>query len=156
MFFIRKSNQTTDKYIIKKKNRNKEIRESIYEPWGIHVARTESLLFRLLKAVLIPTTIRNLLFPDESVFESPDEGEPLRIDSCVALAAANSISKFEIVLSNVLIQHTTNNFQLVTREIKITKIKSLYVSITYCIALWVLKTSPKMSLVSRFTSFWCN
>jgi hypothetical protein len=31
-----------------------------------------------------------------------DKGEPLSIDSCAALAAANSISKFEMVLSNVL------------------------------------------------------
>lgn len=78
-------------------------RKSIQEPCGIHVARTESLLFRLLKAVLIPTTIKYLLFPDDSVsFNSSDRGEPLRIDSCVALAAANSISKFEIVLSSVL------------------------------------------------------
>ena len=74
-----------------------------FQPCGIHVARTESLLLRLLNAVFIPTTIRYLLFPDDSVFfESSDKGEPLRMDSCAALAAANSISKFEIVLSNVL------------------------------------------------------
>lgn len=29
-------------------------------------------------------------------------GEPLRMDSCAALAADNSISKFEMVLSSVL------------------------------------------------------
>jgi hypothetical protein len=58
---------------------------------------------RLLKAVLIPTTIKYLLFPDDPVlFKSSDKGEPLSMDSCAALAAANSISKFEIVLSNVL------------------------------------------------------
>lgn len=79
----------------------------LFQPCGIHVVRTESLLLRLLKAVLIPTTIRYLLFPDDSAFfNSSDNGEPLRMDSCAALAAANSISKFEIVLSNVL--HLTN------------------------------------------------
>lgn len=79
-----------------------------YIPWGIHVARTESRLFLLLKAVLIPTTIKYLLFPDDWVFfRSSDEGEPLCIDSWAALAAANSISKFEIVLSNVLHRTTS-------------------------------------------------
>lgn len=53
----------------------------------------------------MPTTIRYLLLPDDSVFfKSSDKGEPLSIDSCAALAAASSISKFEIVLSNVLHQ----------------------------------------------------
>jgi hypothetical protein len=56
--------------------------ELIYEPCGIHVARTESLLFLLLKAVLIPTTIRYFLFLDDSFFfRSCDKGAPLLIDS---------------------------------------------------------------------------
>lgn len=74
----------------------------IHEPCGIQVARTESLLFRLLKAVFIPTTIKYLLFPDNSMSFNSSIGEPLKTDSCAALAAANSISKVEIVLSSVL------------------------------------------------------
>ena len=78
-------------------------KESIQQPCGIHVARIESLLFLLLKAVLIPITIRYFLFLDDSaLLTSVDNGEPLSKDSCAVLAAANSISKLEIVLSNVL------------------------------------------------------
>lgn len=86
------------------KEKDKRQRRLINKPCGIQVSRTESLLFLLLKAVLIPITIKYFLFPDDSpfFFISPDIGEPLTIDSCVALAAANSISKFDIVLSNVL------------------------------------------------------
>lgn len=74
------------------------------KPCGIHVARTESLRFRLLKAVLIPITIKYLLFRDDPVFtfSESDTGDPFVMVSCTALAAANSISKFEIVLSKVL------------------------------------------------------
>lgn len=73
------------------------------QPWGIHVARTESLRFRLLKAVFIPITIRYFCLPIGPLnFESSDWGDPLSTDSCTALAAANSISRFEMVLSNVL------------------------------------------------------
>lgn len=65
--------------------------------------RIESLLFRLLKAVLIPITIKYFGRPLESVkLNSSDMGEPLSIDSCAALAAAKSISRFEIVFSSVL------------------------------------------------------
>lgn len=73
------------------------------EPCGIQVARTESLLFRLLKAVFIPMTIRYFLFLVNSrIFRSWVIGEPLIVESCNAHAAANSISRFEIVLSSVL------------------------------------------------------
>lgn len=83
-----------------KKIKNKK---SDNEPCGIQVARTESLRFRLLKAVLTPRTIKYFLFPIDSVtFRSSDIGEPLSMDSCAAFAAANSISKFEMVLSSVL------------------------------------------------------
>ena len=77
-------------------------------------------------------------------------GEPLSIDTCAALAAANSISKFEIVLSNVLhyARSNKNNFSAVHRKLDVPSFK-----ITHCIALWVLETSPRMSLDSRFTSF---
>uniref|UniRef100_A0A2P2KAB5 Putative beta-1 3-galactosyltransferase 2 isoform X3 n=1 Tax=Rhizophora mucronata TaxID=61149 RepID=A0A2P2KAB5_RHIMU len=54
----------------------------LFSPWGIHVARTESLLFRLLKAVLIPITIKYLLLLEDSAFlKSSDKGEPPSIDS---------------------------------------------------------------------------
>jgi hypothetical protein len=62
------------------------------------VARTESRRFRLLNAVLMPMTMKYFRFP---VVDSGD-GAPLRIESCVAFAEASSISKFDIVLSNVL------------------------------------------------------
>jgi hypothetical protein len=56
--------------------------ESNYEPCGNQVARTESLLFLLLNAVLIPTTIRYFLLPDDSVvLISSETGAPLRTDS---------------------------------------------------------------------------
>lgn len=75
----------------------------VSEPCGSQVARTESLLLRLLNAVFIPTTMKYFCLPFDSVsFRSSDKGEPLSIDSCVALAAANSISKFDIVLSSDL------------------------------------------------------
>lgn len=75
------------------------------KPWGIQVERTESLRLRLLKAVFTPTTMKYFRLPLDPVsFMSSDIGEPFSIDSCVALAAANSISRFDIVLSSVL-QH---------------------------------------------------
>lgn len=73
------------------------------KPFGIQVVRTESLLFRLLKAVFIPMTMRYFLFlVNSGIFTSSVMGEPLSIESCKDLAAASSISKFEIVLSSVL------------------------------------------------------
>lgn len=75
----------------------------VLEPEGIQVVRTESLLLRLLKAVLIPTTIKYRLFPGNCLFSTSfDIGAPFIKDSCADLAAANSISKLEMVLSNVL------------------------------------------------------
>jgi hypothetical protein len=78
---------TDDQIINPKKHKDNQEKpggrkqELIYEPCGIHVARTESLLFLLLKAVLIPMTIRYFLFPDDSFFfGSCDKGEPPRID----------------------------------------------------------------------------
>jgi hypothetical protein len=66
------------------------------------VLRIESRLLRLLKAVFIPITMK---YFDRSLdsanlkFKSSDKGAPLRRDSCAAFAAANSISKCDIVLS---------------------------------------------------------
>lgn len=74
-------------------------------PCGIHVARTESLRFLLLNAVLTPTTMKYFLLLVESLLFS-DVGAPLSIDSCAAFAAANSISNVEMVLSSVLLLHT--------------------------------------------------
>lgn len=67
----------------------------LFSPFGIQVSRTESLRFRLLKAVLIPITIKYFLF------EFPD-GVSFDKDWCSALAAANFISKIDISLSSVL------------------------------------------------------
>lgn len=59
-------------------------------PCGIQVARIESLLFRLLKAVLIPITIKYFLFEvDWTVFKFPNTGESwCTDDSCISVAAA--------------------------------------------------------------------
>lgn len=59
-------------------------------PCGIQVARIESLLFRLLKAVLIPITIKYFLFEVVwTVFKFPNTGESwCTDDSCISLAAA--------------------------------------------------------------------
>ena len=65
----------------------------------------ESLLLRLLKAVLMPITIRYFLFPiDSETLNSSETGEPLSKDSCRVLAAESSVSKLAIVLSSVLHQ----------------------------------------------------
>uniref|UniRef100_A0A0A9PQR7 Uncharacterized protein n=1 Tax=Arundo donax TaxID=35708 RepID=A0A0A9PQR7_ARUDO len=62
----------------------------------------ESLLLRLLKAVLIPITMRYFLLPvDSEALYSSETGEPLRKESCRVLAAESSVSKFAIVLSKV-------------------------------------------------------
>lgn len=54
----------------------------LYQPCGIQVARTESLLFRLLKAVLMPITIKYFLFLAGSlILKSSDTGEPVSIES---------------------------------------------------------------------------
>jgi hypothetical protein len=67
------------------------------------VLRIESLLLRLLKAVLMPITIRYFRRPlDSELLYSSETGEPLRNDSCRVLAAESSVSKFDIFLSNVL------------------------------------------------------
>jgi hypothetical protein len=67
------------------------------------VLRIESLLLRLLKAVLMPITIRYFRGPvDSELLYSSETGEPLRNDSCRVLAAESSVSKFAIFLSNVL------------------------------------------------------
>ena len=66
----------------------------------------ESLLLRLLKAVLIPMTIRYFLLPiDSETLNSSATGEPLSKDSCRDLAAESSVSKLAIVLSSDL--HST-------------------------------------------------
>ena len=63
----------------------------------------ESLLLRLLKAVLMPMTIRYFLLPiDSETLKSSETGEPLSNDSCRVLAADSSVSKVAIVLSSVL------------------------------------------------------
>lgn len=81
----------------------------LFSPCGIQVARTESLLFLLLKAVLIPMTIRYLLLLDNSlILISSDTGALFLRDSWTALAEANSVSKFEIVLSRFL--HSKYNY----------------------------------------------
>lgn len=85
--------------------RTRQKKQTVYIPRGTHVERTESLLFLLLNAVFIPITIRYFRFLKESPFSAvSDTGDPARIASCAAFAAANSISKLEIVLSNVLYQ----------------------------------------------------
>ena len=134
-----------------RKTKSNKCGQPIHIPWGIQVARTESLRLRLLKAVLTPTTIKYFLFLlDPEILRSSDMGEPLSIDTCAALAAANSISKFEIVLSKVLHYECShkNKFSAVHR-----KLDAPIFKITHCIALWVLETSPRMSLDSCFTSF---
>ena len=77
--------------------------------------RIESLLLRLLKAVLIPITIRYLRLPvDSEALYSSDTGDPLRKESCRVLAAESSVSKFAMVLSKVLQEASStpirNNF----------------------------------------------
>jgi hypothetical protein len=63
----------------------------------------ESLLLRLLKAVLIPITIWYFrLSIDSEILKSSATGEPLSKDSCRDLAAESSVSKLAIVLSSVL------------------------------------------------------
>lgn len=63
----------------------------------------ESLLFRLLNAVLMPITIRYFRLPiDSESLNSSATGEPLSKDSCRDLAAESSVSKLAIVLSSVL------------------------------------------------------
>lgn len=63
----------------------------------------ESLLLRLLKAVLMPITMRYFLLPiDSETLKSSETGEPLSNDSCRVLAAESSVSKVAIVLSSVL------------------------------------------------------
>lgn len=72
----------------------------------------ESLLLRLLKAVLMPMTMRYLRLPaDSEALYSCETGEPLRNDSCSVLAAESSVSKFAIVLSSVL-QEEEEPFEL--------------------------------------------
>jgi hypothetical protein len=46
----------------------------------------------------MPMTMKYFRFPSDS-----DDGALLSMDSCVALADANSISRFDIVLSGVLL-----------------------------------------------------
>lgn len=140
-----------DKHIVIKNPEKIEARQVLLKPWGIHVARIESLLFRLLKAVLIPTTIKNRLFPCGCFFHiSSDTGAPFCKDSCTDLAAANSISKLEMVLSNVL-QKT----QKVDKHQVVVFLKSHKHKIkTYCNALCVLATCPNKAWGSLFTSFW--
>ena len=68
-------------------------------PCGIHVSRTESRLFLLLNAVLIPTTTKAFFLSSicaEAGFIR-EEGPAWE-----ALAAANSISNIETVLSRFL------------------------------------------------------
>jgi hypothetical protein len=65
----------------------------------------ESLLLRLLKAVLMPITMKYLGLPaDSEALYSSETGEPFRNDSCSVLAAESSDSKFDIVLSKDLQQ----------------------------------------------------
>jgi transcriptional regulator of nitric oxide reductase len=77
--------------------------EQVNVPCGIQVARTESLRLRLLKAVLIPMTIKYFLFIlVSSFFKFSDMEKPSITDSCAALPSVNFISNFDIVLSSVL------------------------------------------------------
>jgi hypothetical protein len=63
----------------------------------------ESLLLRLLNAVLIPITIRYFRLPiDSETLYSSATGEPFSRDSCSDLAAESSVSRLAIVLSSVL------------------------------------------------------
>lgn len=72
----------------------------IYVPLGIHVSRTDSRRFLLLKAVFMPMTtkafLRTLLVDNEP---SREEDE---VAVWLVLATASSISSAEIVLSNDL------------------------------------------------------
>jgi len=52
-----------------------------------------------------------LLVANSASFRLSDAGAPFSIVSCAALAAANSNSSFEIVLSNVLCQPITKQCQ---------------------------------------------
>lgn len=72
----------------------------------------ESLLLRLLKAVLIPITIRYLRLPiDSEILNSSETGEPFSRDSCSDLAAESSVSKLAIVLSSVLHPRSCKHYQ---------------------------------------------
>lgn len=54
----------------------------IKSPCGIQVVRTESLRFLLLKAVLIPITMKYFfLVLDSIVSDFPDTAQPFRINS---------------------------------------------------------------------------
>jgi hypothetical protein len=75
----------------------------------------ESLLLRLLKAVLMPITMKYLRLPaDSEALYSSETGEPFRNDSCSVLAAESSDSKFDIVLSKVLQQEEP--FELLSQK----------------------------------------
>lgn len=154
-------NCTMDRNNFKGQTQQTEVWETITQrkksnhgkPCSIHVARSESLLLRLLKAVLMPTTIKYFLFlADSGIFKSWDKGELLSTESWRVLAAANFISKSEIVLSRVLhfvygrkwcnICHFwTYKTRHRTRR-------------TYCVASAVLETFLKASLNSPLSSFW--
>lgn len=73
-------------------------------------------------------------------------GEPLSKESCMALASASSISKFEIVLSSVL--HFVSSRELCNSS----KTYPSLIQGTYCIAWRVFESSPRF-LDSPFTSF---
>lgn len=87
--------------------------KTVNAPWGIQVERTESLRLRLLKAVLIPMTIKYFLFKvDLTFFKSSDIIGSFIIVSRSALAATIFISKSEMALSRVLHSMYSNKLHI--------------------------------------------
>lgn len=102
----------------------------------------------------MPTTIKYFLFlVNSGILRSSDIGELLSKESCAALAAASSISKFEIVLSRVLQFVGGNEFSVIYVIEDILKQKSYMTGRAYLIESCVLETSPSTSLVPYFKAW---
>lgn len=76
-------------------------------PWGIQVSRTESRLFLLLKAVLIPITMNAFFLVDSWLVVVGNFPSPIPF-SWALRDADNSIWSIEIDLSNPLKQQSSN------------------------------------------------
>lgn len=133
-------------------------------PWGIHVSLTESRLFLLLNAVLIPMTTKAFWRPSlTSPTGLSSIGDPLILDCWDARAAASSISKDDIVLSRFLQEGHLEfgevyNLQMarVSRTIQNLTIDNEEYSWShpYLIAKCVFETSFNMSFWSPLPGFW--
>lgn len=94
------------------------LKKIVFLPWGIHVSLTESRLFLLLKAVLIPITM-NAFFLTGPSWEETEEDSSVFSISLLLRLAANSIWSIEIDLSNVLKKNKTNLIMLTSKHSQI-------------------------------------